>query len=192
MPLLALEEYADIAAELDAGAPREETLAAMNVPLATYLETQQHWLARMAIELQRGRSTTFDSYNARFLASRRAVAQRIQASDRAAMHARRVQALGSDLAGLSMQELPQRSAEVAADAARLTLTQYASLCAELAVQPEQDAAIRARYGFDTASFERERAQWDARFAGDRALFDQYLAYFRHYRDWLAASRAAAG
>src|SRR4051812_48696246 len=107
MPLLPLEEYADIAAELDAGAPRDETLAAMNVALATYLEAQQHWLARMAAELQRGRSTITTQYNARFLARRRAVAQRIEESDRAAVHARRVQALGSDLAGLSMRELPQ-------------------------------------------------------------------------------------
>lgn len=200
MPLLALEEYADLAAELDAGAPRDETLAAMKVSLATYLETQQHWLARMAAEIQRGRSTVCDQYNARFLARRRAVEQRIHDSDRAAAHARRVHALGA-LVGPSMHELPQASPAGAVPlqgglgatghGARLTLTQYASLCAELAVQPEQAAAILARYYFDAASLERERAHWDARFASDPALFNEYLAYFRHYRDWLSAARAGA-
>ena len=201
MALLALEEYADIAAELDAGAPRDETLAAMNISLATYLEAQQHWLPRIAAEFQRGRSKTFDLYNARFVAKRRAVAQRIQAGDRAAERARRVQTLGSDQVGSSTREPPQSSAQVeaplrgglgvAGDGARLTLTQYASLCAELAVQPEQDAAIRTRYWFDTASLERERAHWEARFAGDPALFAEYLAYFRHYRDWLMGAGAKA-
>ncbi|MGZ3419341.1 MAG: hypothetical protein ACXVEF_01035 [Polyangiales bacterium] len=203
MTLLALEQYADIAAELDAGAPRDETLAAMNITLATYLEAQQHWLSRIAAEAHRGRSKTFDLYNARFLEKRREVRARLQASDRAAERARRASAIGLDQVVYSTRpsmpsqaptevEAPLRHGlGVAGDGPRLTLSQYASLCAELAVQPDQDAAIRARYGFDTANLERERAGWEARFASTPTLFAEYLAYFRHYRDWLLGAQAKA-
>jgi hypothetical protein len=196
MDLLSLDQYAVLSAELDAGAPRDETLAAAGVPLTLYLSSQEHWLRRIASEAARGRNTCFDQYQARFLARRRELHARTVADERDRERSKRIHAAGQRV--FSTRSVPsQESVQAplraglggAGDGPRLTLAQYASLCAELAVEPEQDAAIRARYGFDESSLERERAAWEGRFAAVPDTFSEYLAHFRHYRDWMLGARA---
>jgi hypothetical protein len=67
---------------------------------------------------------------------------------------------------------------------RLTLEQFASLAAELAVWPAAVPQVRARYGLDEAALRGEQALWQQRFSNDRELFARYAALFQHYRDWL--------
>lgn len=76
----------------------------------------------------------------------------------------------------------------AAPAPRLTLEQFASLSAEIAVNPRGAAQIRARYGFDEASHAVEAEQHNRRFTADKALYDRYLELFQSYRDYVARAQ----
>lgn len=75
-----------------------------------------------------------------------------------------------------------------APAPRLTLEQFASLSAEIAVNPRAAAQIRARYGFDEASHAVEAEQHNRRFTADKALYDRYLELFQSYRDYVARAQ----
>jgi hypothetical protein len=65
--------------------------------------------------------------------------------------------------------------------AELSLAQYAALCAELAVFPEQAEAIFGRYGL---SVPRDRLAvdlaWKERLRRDPADHQQWQARYRHY------------
>jgi hypothetical protein len=78
--------------------------------------------------------------------------------------------------------LPPPSAAVAT---RLTLEQFASLTAEIAVNPRGAAQIRARYGFDEASHRAEAEEHNRRFNADPALLARYMELFQAYREYVA-------
>jgi len=83
---------------------------------------------------------------------------------------------------------PERSSAPPApprEAPRLTIEQFASLAAEIAVSPGHAHEIRGRYGFDEAGHRREAEQWNRRFSADGALYQRYTGLFQTYRDWLA-------
>lgn len=239
--LLSLERYAEVAAELDVGAPRDRVLAEANVSLQNWLSTQQYWLQRIGAEALRGRQELLSRYNERFGAARRAALARrlkkrdvyasedVAASQRqpqpesiplppavqavpsaqqlaAAQHLAAAQQVAAQQGSMPMSVMgsmpmsvavpppmpaaaPASSYGVQMGAAqpRLTLPQYASLCAEMAVRAGQEESVCARYGFDEPGYARERQSWEARFAEDRMLFQEYLARFRHYRDWMLGS-----
>jgi hypothetical protein len=72
--------------------------------------------------------------------------------------------------------------------ARLTLAQYASLCAELASDPARHDPTVRRYGIDDATWPALRDAWDRRFAREpheRRSFDEMFA---RYRAWLTHNR----
>ncbi|APR87050.1 Hypothetical protein A7982_12399 [Minicystis rosea] len=71
---------------------------------------------------------------------------------------------------------------------RLTLEQFASLSAEIAVAPQSAAQIRARYGFDEAGHRAESEAHNARFNSDKALYNRYLELFQSYRAYVSRSR----
>ncbi len=77
------------------------------------------------------------------------------------------------------------SADPAARASRFTVEQFASLSAEIAVNPAAVAQVRARYGLDEASHRAEAEAWNRRFSADKELFARYGALFQSYRDWLS-------
>lgn len=71
---------------------------------------------------------------------------------------------------------------------RLTLEQFASLTAEIAVAPHGAAQIRARYGFDEASHAAEAEAHNRRFSADKPLFERYLALVQQYREYVARAK----
>lgn len=76
-------------------------------------------------------------------------------------------------------------ASLGASTPRLTLEQFASLSAEMAVSPGAAAQVRARYGLDELSHTAEQGIWQRRFSADRDLFTRYSALFQSYREWLS-------
>jgi hypothetical protein len=79
-------------------------------------------------------------------------------------------------------------AVLGASSSRLTLEQYASLSAEIAISPGISAAVRARYGLDENAYVAETGLWQRRFSSDKELFIRYSALYQSYREWF--SRAA--
>jgi hypothetical protein len=71
---------------------------------------------------------------------------------------------------------------------RLTLEQFASLTAEIAVTPHNAAQIRARYGFDEAGHAVEAEAHNRRFTADKALYGRYLELFQRFRDYVARAQ----
>ena len=196
LPPLDLERFAQLSAEIDVGNLRDQVLSEGGVSLETWSQAQQWWLSRMAAEATRKRFDLTNRYTAAFLAYRRLALQRklkrrhhgtaadvipIAPIAPIAKHAERP-AAPSEVQAPLMGGYGQNAAP--ADGPRLTLAQYSSLRAEMAVYPAHLETIRARYGFDEASYGREDGEWQWRFEADKALFAQYVALFRHYRDWL--------
>lgn len=72
----------------------------------------------------------------------------------------------------------------------LTLEQYASLCAELAVYPERKADILPRYGLDgDAGRQLEDAVWMRRLSiGGGKMSKQWQQLVIRYREWLVQQR----
>jgi hypothetical protein len=70
-------------------------------------------------------------------------------------------------------------------ATKLTLEQFASLTAEIAVSPRAAAQIRARYGFDEAAHRAEAEEHNRRFNADPALLARYMELFQAYREYVA-------
>jgi hypothetical protein len=189
LPPLDLERFAQLSAEIDVGNRRDQVLAEAGVSLETWLAAQQWWLSRMGAEATRKRYDLTNRYQAAFLAYRKIAFVRLSkrrhlgAAEVAppSRHAERPAQLKEVQAPL-MGGYGANAAP--AEGPRLTLSQYASLRAEMAVYPAHLDAIRGRYGFDEASYAREDGEWQWRFEADKALFAQYVALFRHYRDWL--------
>jgi hypothetical protein len=66
----------------------------------------------------------------------------------------------------------------------LTLGQFASLAAEVAMHPDAREAIEARYGLDAKSHDEEKRAWAMKFLQDRGVADDYTAKVKAYREWL--------
>ncbi|MFT3769183.1 MAG: hypothetical protein QM820_27405 [Minicystis sp.] len=95
---------------------------------------------------------------------------------------------GSPAARPSPSAADHAPAAAPAPATRLTLEQFASLTAEIAVSPQAAAQIRARYGFDEAGYRAEAEAHRQRFHADKALHNRYLELFQSYRDYVARSK----
>ncbi|MCK6587704.1 MAG: hypothetical protein L6Q76_08980, partial [Polyangiaceae bacterium] len=78
-------------------------------------------------------------------------------------------------------------AVLGANASRLTLEQYASMSAEVAISPGTSAAVRARYGLDENAYIAETGFWQRRFSADKDLFTRYSALYQSYREWFSRS-----
>jgi hypothetical protein len=78
-------------------------------------------------------------------------------------------------------------AVLGASSSRLTLEQYASLSAEVAISPGTSAAVRARYGLDENAYVAETGLWQRRFSADKELFTRYSALYQSYREWFSRS-----
>jgi hypothetical protein len=78
-------------------------------------------------------------------------------------------------------------AVLGASSSRLTLEQYASLSAEIAISPGTSAAVRARYGLDENAYVAETGFWQRRFSSDKELFIRYSALYQSYREWFSRS-----
>ena len=90
----------------------------------------------------------------------------------------------------AIHELPSAgsvrpSPSMVATGQRLTLEQFASLTAEIAVSPRSAAQIRARYGLDEPSHAAEAEKYNRRFNVDKPLYDRYIELFQSYRDYVA-------
>lgn len=83
---------------------------------------------------------------------------------------------------------PSVVATATATASRLTIEQFASLTAEIAVNPRGAAQIRARYGLDEASHAAEAEKYNRLFGADKALYDRYRELFQSYRDYVARAQ----
>ena len=81
--------------------------------------------------------------------------------------------------------LPAVDDQAAGAATKLSLEQYASLCAELAVYPQRGDSIRQRYGFRNSEEQvKEDRAWSTQLAGDAARTREWQALVRHYQTWL--------
>ena len=70
--------------------------------------------------------------------------------------------------------------------AQLTLEQFASLRAELALSPAPTHdEIRARYKLDDMAFRREESAWQQKLTTDKALLQRYMQHFQYMRGLLA-------
>ncbi len=71
----------------------------------------------------------------------------------------------------------------------LTLEQYASLSAELAIHPENKAEVRARYFVSSdEALSRLDTLWKHRFAGDPSLASRWRQLYDEYHRWLNQQR----
>jgi hypothetical protein len=73
-PELTLERFAELSAELDAGAPRDEVLEAASLSGDEWSAAQEHWLAKMASEAARKRFELTNRYTKAFKARRETLA----------------------------------------------------------------------------------------------------------------------
>ena len=78
-------------------------------------------------------------------------------------------------------------AVLGASSSRLSLEQYASLSAEVAISPGTSAAVRARYGLDENAYVAETGYWQRCFSANKELFTRYSALYQSYREWFSRS-----
>ncbi len=74
------------------------------------------------------------------------------------------------------------------DSTALTFDQYASLCAELAVEHGAHASVYSRYNLDEEQQRREHGLWKARFRSDIPLAERFDAQVAVFRRWLENRR----
>lgn len=74
----------------------------------------------------------------------------------------------------------------------LSLEQYASLVADLAVRADARGATLARYGLDEAAFVSTKASFNRRFAQDPALHGAFRRAYDAYSQWLGRSGESGG
>jgi hypothetical protein len=89
---------------------------------------------------------------------------------------------------LPFRQQPRMPAEPDPGRTALTLDQYASLAAELAVEHEPTDAIAARYGLPGASMAEEHARWAKLLDEDRATKIEYEKKVRTFTSWLRQRR----
>ena len=68
--------------------------------------------------------------------------------------------------------------------ARLTLEQFASLTAEIATQPADQAAIEKRYGLSDKAHDVERRAWAMKFLDDQTLAGEFRTKLAQFKAWL--------
>jgi len=68
---------------------------------------------------------------------------------------------------------------------KLTLEQFASLGAEVALNADDAAAIKQRYGLDAASYGLEQRAWARRFLDDPALAARFQHKLTEFKRWLS-------
>lgn len=201
---LPLERYAELSAEIDVTADREAVLAREGIALHAWLGTQEHWLGRFGDEAAHRRFGLAQRHGQLYLTARVRYQKARDAGRKVEERPIDVRADRIDLsqatapAPVAVTETPLVAGLGAAQSfgvstgPRLTLPQYAGLAAEIAVAPERQTEILARYGFDADSFGREHQSWQLVFASDQARFEDYLAHFRHYRDWFLGGSVQGG
>jgi hypothetical protein len=197
-PPLALERYADLSAEIDSGRLRDQVLQQAGITLDAWLIVQQFWLEQMASEARARTFETSRRFQQIYVTRRRALAAKgigrvpTKAPTSGPMSFEPPSSQATRPAPAPEAAAPLQAGygiNTQASGPRLTLPQYASLCVELAVAPEQTEVIRRRYGFDEPGHLRENQEWQWRFDQDRTLFERYLALFKQYRDWISGARA---
>ena len=70
-PPLAIERFAAMSADIEAGAARDEVIARERISLAAWTRAQEWWLGKMADEVAQKRFDLTNRYNAAFVAQRR-------------------------------------------------------------------------------------------------------------------------
>lgn len=85
--------------------------------------------------------------------------------------------------GLPFQRAPAAAGNAATP--RLTIEQFASLAAEMALSKGALPETQARYGLTEATYKVEAAVWQQRFAASPALHQRWVTLYQTYRDWLA-------
>jgi len=219
-PALTLEEFAALAAQIDAGVPRDQALDDAGVALEEWSAAQALWLERMAERVASGRFTLSSRYAELFEKHRRLAGQR-KYRDRRPLEGpwplppapvappvivrdRLVRGATPLVGHTSTQprahpfsQPPSQPAPrpfVRADpipTTTLSVQEFAMLRAELAVAPEAEhPPIRERYSLDEASWLREEAAWHHRLTADDRLREQYIAHFRYMRGLLGTSGPA--
>ncbi|MBL8721316.1 MAG: hypothetical protein JNL79_35345 [Myxococcales bacterium] len=195
---LDLERFAELSAEIDVSGDRSGTLARAGLTVSAWLAVQEHWLGRFGDEASHRRFGLAQRHGQLYLAAR----LRFQKARPAAAE-RPIDVRAEHVSLDARASVPPRVVETplaaglgtgasATGGPRLALAQYAGLAAELAVAPDRQPEILARYGFDDDALGREHAAWQLVFAGEPPRFEEYLARFRHYRDWLLGAAAPAG
>jgi hypothetical protein len=71
-PILALERFAALSADIESGAARDEVIAREGLSVEAWTRAQESWLGRMADEAARKRFDLTNRYNSAFVAQRRA------------------------------------------------------------------------------------------------------------------------
>ncbi len=91
-----------------------------------------------------------------------------------------------------LEALPFVAAPTAAEddePPHLTLEHYASMCAELQVNPAHAEGIRRRYGLaELSDQQREDGAWAKRMAGDSRLTERWRQLVGQYQAWLVDRR----
>ncbi len=71
-PILALERFAALSADIESGAPRDEVIGREGLSIEAWTRAQESWLGKMADEAARKRFDLTNRYNSAFVAQRRA------------------------------------------------------------------------------------------------------------------------
>ena len=70
-PILGLERFAALSADIESGAPRDEVIAREGLSVEAWTRAQESWLGKMADEASRKRFELTNRYNSAFVAQRR-------------------------------------------------------------------------------------------------------------------------
>lgn len=84
--------------------------------------------------------------------------------------------------------LPFGEADANGETPSLTLEQFASMCAELQVTPDQATAIAQRYAGSTERAARAHRAWMRDIASDRELAERFRVTYERFWAWLSKNR----
>jgi len=90
------------------------------------------------------------------------------------------------------EDEPLELAAVSPTGLDMTIEQYASLCAETAVDPARSAEIEKRYGLSGNARRELDSNYSERFGEDAALQAKFKQLSERFRAWLVKSGAASG
>ncbi|MDI3291758.1 hypothetical protein [Polyangium sp. 15x6] len=97
--------------------------------------------------------------------------------------------LQMDLMAQARAAMPFLKPSASVEAPRLTLDAYASLCAELAVAPENRAEIFRRYGIrDDAAWRAVDEEWRGRFTKGPEIQREWQGKYDRFREWLRTQK----
>jgi hypothetical protein len=190
-PPLTLERFADLAARIEAGAPRDQVIASESIDLEHWERTKEYWLERMSREGEKERFGIAHRYGEAFKAAQARIGDGARGARREPRAIRRgriaewrgaANSASEDRAAVSGAAAAPGVPTAAPRAARLTLEQLAAMRAELATTSEPEhPATRERFGLDAASWAREEAHWQERLRADPKLFKTYVSRFQYFR-----------